>query len=176
MNAQMLMMIVQHTPAWVWGLLAALLALGLSQSRTQRVSAARLRLLPLAFLGLGILGALSAFGWQLWLALAWTLAFGLGYGLVRRSGWPGKVQFQPAQQAFEVPGSWLPLALMMAIFLLKYAVGVTLAMQPQLAHSADFAIAVSAAYGALSSVFLARARNILALAPAKAGSAALLAA
>jgi len=108
--------------------------------------------------------------------LAWKLAFGLGYGLVRRSGWPGKVQFEPAQQAFRVPGSWLPLALMMAIFLLKYAVGVTLAMQPHLAHSAGFAITVSAAYGALSAVFLARARNILAQAPASASSAALMAA
>jgi len=65
---------------------------------------------------------------------------------------------------------------MMAIFLLKYAVGVTLSMQPQLAQTADFAIAVSAAYGALSAVFMGRARNILARAPAKAGAAATLAA
>ncbi|WIT10366.1 hypothetical protein PFX98_15755 [Paucibacter sediminis] len=176
MNAQMLMMIVQHTPAWVWGLLAALLALGLSQTRTQQVSEGRLRLLPLAFVGLGVWGTLSAFGWHSGVALAWAGSFVLSYRLVRGSGWPGAARYVPAQQGFHVPGSWLPLALMMAIFVLKYAVGVTLSMQPQLAQTADFAIAVSAAYGALSAVFMGRARNILARAPAQAGAAATLAA
>lgn len=168
MNA--LMMIVQHTPVWVWGLLAALLALGISQTRTQQLSAARLRLLPLAFLGLSIWGTLSAFGWQLWVALAWKLAFGLAYTQVRRSGWPGQARHDAASQTFVVPGSWLPLALMMAIFLIKYTVGVLLAIQPQLAHTTEFAVTVSAAYGAISAMFLARARNILARAPAYAGA------
>ncbi|MEJ6000030.1 DUF6622 family protein [Paucibacter soli] len=163
----MLLTIVQHTPGWVWGLLLALLALGLSQTRGQHVSARRLRLLPLIFLGLGIWGTLSAFGWHLGVALAWAGSFVLCHRLVRRSGWPGAASYQPASQRFHVPGSWLPLGLMMAIFLLKYAVGVTLAMQPQLAQQTGFAIAVSAAYGALSAVFLARARNILARSPGK---------
>lgn len=164
----MLMMIVQHTPAWVWGLLAALLALGLAQTRDQLISSTRLRLLPLAFLGLGLWGTVSAFGWQLWVGLAWKLAFSASYGLVRRSGWPGPAHYLPEQQSFRVPGSWLPLALMMGIFLLKYAVGVSLALQPAWAQGGAFPVAVGAAYGALSAVFLARARNILAQAPARA--------
>lgn len=51
---QMLEPIVRNTPPWVWGLLAALLALGLSQLRSRNVSLTRITLLPLAMTGLSL--------------------------------------------------------------------------------------------------------------------------
>ncbi|MDO4723626.1 MAG: hypothetical protein Q4A97_02570, partial [Comamonadaceae bacterium] len=42
--------LITHTPLWVWPLLAALLALGLLQTRARRVSLARALALPLAML------------------------------------------------------------------------------------------------------------------------------
>ena len=44
---QMLGTFVRHTPVWVWGLLAALLALGASQLRERTASLARVSALPL---------------------------------------------------------------------------------------------------------------------------------
>ena len=51
--------IVQHTPVWVWGLLAGLAALGLRQSRPHDVSPLRATLLPLAMLVLALAGVLG---------------------------------------------------------------------------------------------------------------------
>jgi len=49
---------------------------------------------------------------------------------------------------------------MMGIFFTKYAVGVTLALQPALARDLPVALALSAVYGAFSGVFLARAARL----------------
>jgi len=53
---------------------------------------------------------------------------------------------------------------MMGIFLLKYAVGISLAMAPELASSAGYATLVGAVSGALSGVFLGRAARLWRLA------------
>src|SRR5439155_15157054 len=56
----MLLQIVQHTPVWVWGLLAGLVALGVSQARDREVSLARITILPLVMLALSFSGVVSA--------------------------------------------------------------------------------------------------------------------
>ena len=54
--------IVKRTPVWVWGLLAALLALGVSQLRDQQPSLRRVTLVPIGMMGFGLYGLWSAFG------------------------------------------------------------------------------------------------------------------
>jgi len=39
-------MILQHTPGWVWGLLALLVVIGLAQTRSREMSPARISTLP----------------------------------------------------------------------------------------------------------------------------------
>ena len=75
--------------------------------------------------------------------------------------WPRKVAYTAATRSFLVEGSWLPLAVMMLIFFTRYAVTVTLAINPGLAASPWLATGVSAAYGLMSGAFLARALRIL---------------
>ena len=62
------------------------------------------------------------------------------------------------------PGSAVPLALMMGIFFTKYAVGVLLAMHPELRHQMGFALGISALYGGFSGIFAARALRLWTLA------------
>jgi hypothetical protein len=67
--------ILENTPGWVWGLFAALLALGLSQTRSRSVTLPRMALVPLIMTGLSLWGTASAFGRspQLgYVLLAWT--------------------------------------------------------------------------------------------------------
>ena len=66
-----------------------------------------------------------------------------------------------------MPGSAVPLALMMGIFFTKYAVGVTLGMHLAQANDVSFALAVSALYGAFSGVFAGRAARLWRLALAQ---------
>ena len=57
----MIIQIIRGTPVWVWGLLAVLLAPGLSQSMPRRVSARRVMVLPALMLALSVGGVVSSF-------------------------------------------------------------------------------------------------------------------
>ncbi len=73
---EMLVTIVQRTPLWVWGLLAALLALGASQMRQRTVGLRRVFTLPLGMAAFSIFSLAAAFGSTPapGLAAAWVLA------------------------------------------------------------------------------------------------------
>ena len=147
--------VLQHTPVWVWGVLALLIALGWRQSRPHEISPARATLLPLAMLLLALAGVLSSFGSTVallaWAAAALVVAMA-GAGQAARGA-----RWLPAEGRFRQPGSWTPMALMMAIFVTKFAVGVGIALHPALARSTLFALGISALYGLCSGAFAARA-------------------
>lgn len=167
-----LTLILSHIPTFVWAIFAALIVMGVVQSRDQFASAKRLMVLPLVWVAFGIWGIYSAFGLQAAPLLAWGLGLSLSATLVLRSGWPGGARFDAARQLFFVPGSWLPLGLMMAIFVGKFALGMSLAMQPAVAHNIAAAVGFSAAFGLLSGTFLGRSRAILGRGPSAAATAA----
>ena len=151
--------IARQTPPWVWLLLAGLVALGLSQWRERRASLARVTVLPVAMALLSLLGLVTAFaeGGVLIAALvSWLASFALVGLLLRRLRVPSGTRYEPSMARFNLPGSPWPLLLILAIFLLKYAVGVELAMQPQAARDLHFVLGVAALYGALSGVFATR--------------------
>ncbi len=153
----MLMHILSATPKWVFVLFAALLWLGLQQMLPRRVGLNRATLLPLAMTGLSLYGVVSAFGDQPMALLAWLA--GTTVSLLGALQLPssGRIQYDATNRRFHLPGSMVPLSLLMGIFFTKYAVGISIGMQPALAHNADFALAVSTLYGAFSGIFLARA-------------------
>ncbi|MGH8744990.1 MAG: DUF6622 family protein, partial [Burkholderiales bacterium] len=157
----MLVEILRHTPAWVFGLFALLIALGMTQARARTLGLVRLALLPLAMLGLSLYGAVSAFGLSELALGSWAAALAAvalaSLALPAARG----VGYSAAERTFSVPGSWFPLALMMAIFFTKYAVAVTLARQPALHAAPGFVAAACCLYGAFSALFFARALRIL---------------
>ena len=158
--------ILGKTPAWVGGLLAGLAWLGYSSSRARNVHLGRLALMPVAMGGLALWGVYSAFGAGGRLAevlAVWAAC----YVAVIAAGWsmqaPEGTAYQPATRSFHMPGSWIPLVLIMMVFLMKYGIGVQLAMEPALARDAGFEFTVAALYGALSGVFAARSLRVLRL-------------
>ncbi len=168
----MLNQILSNTPRWVWVLLLALLGLGLSQAVTRSASLKRITILPLVLVGLSLSGTLSAFGADPQWLLAWLAAAALTVALLaRRAPAPG-TRYDAAARRFSLPGSWVPLSLILGLFSIKYFVGVATAMQPSLAHDPAFAASFSALYGAFSGVFVARAAGLwkLALRPQRASA------
>jgi hypothetical protein len=81
-------------------------------------------------------------------------------GLVAAHG----AEWLPETRTVFVPGSWLPLALIVALFALKYGAGVSLALHPGLAIDTAFAGLCSLAYGFFSGLFLARGWSLRTLA------------
>jgi len=157
--------IVQHTPNWVWMLLAALLALGASQCVPRRASQARTVLLPAAMTVFALFGLVSAFaGPAQWIAAAalWLLCAlaCTALALWLRPQAPAAARFDRASGQFELPGSVVPLLMIVGIFLVKYLVGVELALQPALSADPVFAFGVAALYGVFNGVFAARALRL----------------
>jgi hypothetical protein len=155
--------IISHTPTWVFGLFAVLLALGLKQARAGTMSLLRVSLIPVAMTALSIYGTVSAFGASLYVLLAWKLSAVAFGALVPRTPLSKEVHFDAASRSLHLPASWVPLALMMGIFFTKYFVGVALAMQPALASDTAFGIGFAALYGAFSGVFATRAVRLMRL-------------
>ena len=160
----MLLQILAHTPRWVFVLFAGLLWLGGRQLLAGTVGLARITLMPLAMTGLAVYGVVSAFG-DAPLALAcWGGAALAMAALLLQRPPPAGTRYDAAQRRFHLPGSAVPLALMMGIFFTKYVVGVQIAMHPELAHHHNFALAIGTLYGAFSGIFAGRALRLWKLA------------
>jgi hypothetical protein len=164
---QMLGPVLQHTPSWVWGLLASLIALGLSQARNRTAGLARVALLPITMTALALWGTVSAFGGSTQFGpvlLAWLTAAVAALAAVAPFAPPAGTTYDPATRSFFLPGSWIPLLLILGVFLTKYVVGVELAMQPSLAHDSQYTLVVGTLYGAFSGLFSGRAMRLWRLA------------
>lgn len=165
----MIVQILQHTPPWVWMLLAALLYLGHLQSRTRVMSKARLFALPAAMVALSLyslfatLGA-TRLGFAAWLTGGILAA--LLYRSFRRPAGTGQVS---DTRVYAIPGSWLPMALILAIFITRYAVAVAIAIEAALLEASPFVAIAGVTYGFLSCALFARAHT--AVRAAKPGAA-----
>ena len=152
----MILTVLQHTPTRVWFILAALVAFGLLQMRARTVSRARLTVLPLALLALSLAGVVSNFGALPMALVGWLVGVAAPLALPRQTLATPGAQWSPTTRCLQVPGSALPLALMVGLFAIKYIAGASLAMHPELGRDASFAGACSFGFGVFSGAFLAR--------------------
>lgn len=159
-----LLTILQHTPAWVWALLAALVALGLSQLRQRRVAPLRLLILPAVLLGLGLWSMAGVFLHLPLVALAWLMALAAGATLGWKLPRPAAARWLAEEQRLLLPGSVLPLLVILAIFSLRYASGVAMALHPEWRSAADVQLPLALAFGAISGLLLGRSLQLHALA------------
>lgn len=154
--------ILSNTPTWVFGLFMGLLALGFMQTRTRRVGKIPAFILPAGMVALSLAGIQSSFGLSVGPLAAWAIALALaallGYSMFRDR----RVEYDAAANQFLVPGSWMPLAVIMSIFFAKYAYAVLRAFNAAVISSPFFVVALSGVYGILSGYFAARALNLVA--------------
>jgi hypothetical protein len=170
---QMLGPVLKNTPLWVWGLLTGFVLLGLSQTRARTASLARVTVLPLAMTALAVWGLGSAFGGSPQfglLLLAWLGAAVSSLAGTAPLAPPAGAHYDGNSRLFSLPASWVPLLLILGIFLTKYIVGVELAMRPALARDGQYTLVVSVIYGLFSGIFIGRAARLRRLAsrPARA--------
>ena len=126
----MIITILSHTPVWVWGLLAALMALGFSQTRQRRLAPWRLLMLPLVVLGLGLWSMAPSFKALPLSALVWLAALGAGAALLAGRPAQAGAVWLPVEQRLQLPGSWMPMLLILGIFSIRYAANVGMAFNP----------------------------------------------
>jgi hypothetical protein len=173
---QMLGSVLKNTPVWVWGLLAALIWLGLTQVRARTASLKRIVIFPVAMTLMALVSMATSFGNSPtigYVMLAWLVAAGAMVALIGSTSAPAGTSYDATTRTFAMRGSWVPMVIILGIFLTKYVVGVETAMNPGLARDGEYTLIVGALYGVFSGVFAGRAARLLRLAFKPAGNAAL---
>jgi hypothetical protein len=153
--------IISNTPLWVYPLLTGLIILGLIQTRDRSMGWLRVVMIPFGFSIFSIYGVLSAFGLQLNTMLLWLLGIFIGIGIGVAFG----VTTQASSKSNEiiVKGSWIPMILILGIFITKYSVGVAIALKVAALQTEQSAMVISLLYGIFSGVFVGRAALIFRL-------------
>jgi hypothetical protein len=140
-------------PLWIAPVFLGLVAAGAAQARPRTVRPGLGAALGLFLFSLW--GVVSAFGGEPAALAAW--AAGIAASLVA-----GDRVFVPrglvrVGRCVRIPGSWLPLALLMGLFAVKCLVGFAVALGWPVAHDTWFRMLASLALGVASGGFTARA-------------------
>jgi hypothetical protein len=154
--------ILQNIPLWVWAALLAILVLGLTQTRNRKITGLSVWLLPASMVPISIYAVIASFGLNVTVLGAWAIGVAAAVAanaLLFLS--PKDVRYSLQERRFELPGSWVPLTVMLAIFGTRLVVGVTTALQPALVDASSFVACVSVVLGTCSGLFLSRAMRTL---------------
>lgn len=149
-----------HIPAWVLAVLALLLALGVMQSRPRLVAPAVVLGVASALAAYSLWGVVGSFGLHATVVLCWVVGITTAVLVGRSLLAPRGMAFRADLRRVFVPGSWLPLVLMLGIFGLKFALGFAAGMGRPVVSGSLAAAAVALSLGLFSGAFLARARAI----------------
>jgi hypothetical protein len=156
----MLQQIITHTPVYVWAILAVLVWRGTAALREREMTVRSLFIVPLIMLALSLQDVLMKFGSDALALVVWAGAAAGTTLLVWKFGRPRTAPGSTPGSVI-VRGSWVPLAMMMAVFFTKYVASVLLAVLPHARQDVLFAAAVCALFGVFNGCFLGRlARDV----------------
>lgn len=126
-NVKNMLKIITSAPIYVWPLLYYLVSAGLKARNARTIPVKNLLIAPIIFLAWACYSAyiapdLHIVNWTLrMLGGAW-----LGWALIQRV----QLRFDKEKMTVQLPGSWQPLILSMAIFSIRYFLGATYATEP----------------------------------------------
>ncbi len=149
--------VLKNTPVWAWAILVALIALGINQLRTRVVSRYSVVIAPVVFLLVGLMtasrGRVGFWVWALTLLVTAAVTFFVWQPT-------GGARYEASIDRLNLPGSVIPLLIMLTIFLLNYVINVALAINPSLRSDLVWQVGPAIILGALSGVFLGRALTL----------------
>jgi hypothetical protein len=154
------MIILQHIPVWVFLILAGLLWLGLSARKDRMIRWRVPIIVPVALTLMAITSLLAQYGATdlLWPALAaWAGFCALVAWRFANRPLPETFQYDIESAKFQLPGSYVPLAMYMGIFAFKFMVGFMSGMRMPIVNELLFVLGISGVYGLFSGLFLSNA-------------------
>ncbi len=149
--------VLKGTPIWVWSILVALIVLGVNQLRARIVSRYSVLIAPVVFLFVGLAAAgRGPIGFSVW-ALALLATATVTFFVWQPTG---GARYDASKDRLNLPGSVIPMLIMLAIFLLNYVINVALAINPALRSELVWQVGPAIILGALSGVFFGRALTL----------------
>lgn len=146
-----------RTPLWVWPALVLLIWFGLRQTRSRRVPVWVLAINPailVALTGPNLIGLARA--GAVIPVLGWFVLATVGAGI---GGWTARglaIKADMRARRLELPGSWAPFAIYMAVFVGRYVLGYLGGRWPELAGDATYLMAGAAFGGLMSGLLIGR--------------------
>lgn len=145
--------IIHGTPIWVWVLLVVLVSRGFKALNSGTAPLSRLAIVPLIFAGWGIAHLISSplAGWSDVIAWMTGSLVGIAAGVFLAS----RTRFivDPISKTVMVPGSALPLLLIIAIFASKFWLGFEMATVTDVSSLGMYMLISAAVSGVIAGVF-----------------------
>ena len=161
--------VLVHTPIWVWLLLAFIVSRGVSALRPRTLPPIRALIVPVVFLFWGLSGLIGARGLGLDVAL-FVFAFALGlFGGGALASLTPTPQWFPETGRMAMPGSPVPLVMILVAFVVKYVGAVALSIEVDPAAQAQIAHAMTLVGGAFAGLFWGRILTLFRRALGRAG-------
>jgi hypothetical protein len=160
--------IISRTPMWVWVILAALVFMGTKALRPRVVKRFTVLIAPVAFLVLGLVSSRGAITLVAWVISLFTVAVFTHFFWKSTAG----ACYVPEGDRLHLPGSFMPMTLMLSIFWVNYVINVTLAINPSLRGEFAWEVGPGLVLGALSGLFAGRALTMFRMNTLKSVSAA----
>lgn len=144
------------TPWWVYVLVIYFVKVGFDATKTRTVPFKTLFILPIVFTGLSIETLISSVEINYITLSAYFIALAIGASvgwiLVRNQNF----KIDKKRSLIQLPGSWLPLGIILGVFSAKYYFGYSLAVHPEKANDLSFAIMMLGVSGACTGLFIGR--------------------
>lgn len=147
---------IRGAPVWVWPLFAFLVYLGVRGLKPGRASLLRLAILPLVFLILSIHSLITRFGVSTATLVVWLPCLGVGAALGLWLTARLNAVADRARGVVRTPGSVIPLAVTLVIFVMEYTMGYTAARWPEMVADPRYVTISLALSGLLVGVLLGR--------------------
>lgn len=148
--------ILQKTPLWVYLLFIALLTFGIKQTNDRTATRAALLLLPAGMMAYSLFDMITNIGFYGYRLMLWSagtlIAWPFAIVLLTQKG----MEYNLATRKIFVPGSWLPLTIIMGVFSVKYAQGAITALSPEVTNSYLFVWTFSFLNGVFFGIFSVR--------------------
>ncbi|MFZ6768404.1 DUF6622 family protein [Undibacterium sp. Di26W] len=159
----MLNQIISNTPIYVWAILGFLAFRGIKSSVDRELKVRTIVIIPIVMLALSVQGILSGFGADPVVLAAWLATMLLGAAISWSLVSDKNVRILADKGTVFYRGSWAPLIMMMAIFVMKYIVNVALHVNPALHTNMPFAVISTALFGLFNGLFLGKMLRVLIL-------------
>ena len=146
---------VAHTPIFVWPLIAVVLFLGARNLWTRERPLSQMFILPAVLVVFAIYNLAASRADPILPIGAFVVSFAIGIGV----GWnlvPKKIVVLNERGALRVPGSVAPLLVVIAIVILRYAIGYTYGRWPEMRGDAALALEFSATGALLAGIVWGR--------------------
>lgn len=157
----MLSQIITNTPIYVWAILAFLMYRGIKFAVDRELEIRAVVIIPMVMLALSAQGILSGFGTDPLVIVSWLLAMAVGAVVSWNGVTEDNVRILKDKKQVFYRGSWAPLIMMMAVFVIKYIVNVALHINPGLHTNVQFAVISTALFGMFNGLFLGKMLRVL---------------